>query len=181
MKEIDLSLLSKLLTVSPERIILIDTPRRIQGLGIEIKGNLPKLPNSWAFNACKDRIDKMIPIKGPIKRISNQSRFTFIKSKNEFRNLLLDDLYSTENAVQSDIENLSTELFFDTIVRINPSMFPARRISLSRGAGFYYDYCYAVRDHSQIHTLIINKLGGNYPELKSHSKLIGYPKNKPLW
>ena len=51
---------------------------------------------------------------------------------------------------------------------------------LDRGAGFYYDSCFAIANDSGLTTLVTDDVAGDL-RIQSYGMLSGFPPDLPLW
>ena len=87
----------------------------------------------------------------------------------------------TDEKFQRIYANLPPEEIIRLTVGTEPKC-PVYRIETRRGAGFYYDYCYALDSGSgQIALLLPNAGFGGYKSLKFFGKLSGFDADAPLW
>lgn len=183
MRGIDLSLLAELISVEPTSIRVVSTPRELRGLSINVRGSLPPHPANWALNACSRQIELERPLKdGPLQyRISSQSNRKAVNSISEFRQLLLDDLY--RGPTRDALAQLPAEDLVNLVVDAKPKL-PIHRIFVQRGAGLYYDYCYAYESEyltDSVQTILVSALGDGSKITKSHGPLGWYADNTTLW
>lgn len=183
MTGIDLALLSNLVTVAPSSIRIVTTPREIRGLSIEVKGGLAPRPTNWGLNACGWEVNRVRPISdGEIEwRISPKSSQTVIGTIAKLRTALLDDLYPPDSSKRDALSRLSPKDFIELTMGSIPK-FPVQRIIVQRGAGFYYDSCYAFEGEfsgSNANTLLTSTDGAI--KTSSHGQLGWYPERIALW
>jgi hypothetical protein len=97
MGDVDIGTLAELLNVPPEKVEIIDTPRKIAALGITLAGQPLKPPKGWAVNACRAAIAKQLSVLDAF-RAENRLRGEAEPMANleAFRRRLLDDKYPAE-------------------------------------------------------------------------------------
>jgi hypothetical protein len=101
-----------------------------------------------------------------------------------FRRRFLDDKYPAEGktaAVRGAINKLSAGDAVDLLAGgALQGKVGVWRVPLERGAGFYFDPCYAVTDFQSIRTILID---GVSPSMivAHHDIVAGYPADSPLW
>lgn len=181
LRGIDLQLLSQLIGVDPKSIRVVRTPREIEGLSIKLEGKVPPRPRTWPLNVCARYVDELRPINdGPIDgRISASSRVVLISDKAhlaaDFLTKYMDEKY------QRIYANLPPEEIIRLAVGTEPQ-FPVYRIETVRGAGFYYDYCYAMDSgNGHIALLLPGEGFGGYKSQKFFGRLSGFDADVPLW
>lgn len=182
MKDVDIALLSELITVDPRNIRIVNTPRELRGLGIVVNGPMPPRPANWALNACGRHVEQARPLKdGTLEdRISSMSERKIVGSQAEFRQLLLTELY--KEATRQLLARLPPTELISLAIVVTPK-YPLQRIAVQRGAGLYYDYCYAFESEylvGTVETVLIDELGGS-KETRFHGPLGWYADNSPLW
>jgi hypothetical protein len=185
MQRINLELFAELLGVDPASIHIISTPKELNGLGITIKKSLPPRPDNWAFHACARHVSKVVPIRDwPIhERIPPDNSSTIATNGLQLRQMLLRDLYGGDDRIAETLSKLSTDDLISLALGSSPK-FPIHRISVVRGAGFYYDYCYAYQPDSgpiRVSTLLVEGIGAGFKSKLEHGPLGWYPDNTPLW
>lgn len=183
MRGIDLALLSELVAVEPRSIHVVKTPREIQGLGITLRGALPPRPGTWAINACGRHVSALRPVNdGPLEsRISSQSERRVFLSLDQFLNDLLITFFP--EARRADLSRWPRKDLIGLVAESSPKP-PIHRIELRRGAGLYFDYCYAFdSEHASgsVHTLLIDEIAGMSKSIQSHGPLGWYPDRAALW
>ena len=105
-----------------------------------------------------------------------------------FRSRLLDEKYPPHDdrftRIRDVVSKLPASDAIDllagvAIYAVQPKV-GAWRVRLARGAGFYYDFCYAVTDFRSIRTIVID---GTSPGAitRLSNTLIGFPPDQPLW
>jgi len=189
MTGIDLSLLSELVSIEPANIRIVTTPRELRALSIKVAGTLPPRPAMWALNACAREVERLRPINDmPLaERISQRSKRVVINNMAELKRMLLADMYpggeTGNRATREALANLPDDEFLRLVAdTVSAPKFPVERIGIQRGAGFYFDQCYALEDSTpgNGYTLMISSFGGN-PKKKYHGQLGWYPDQAGLW
>lgn len=180
---IDAALLSELLTVSPSSIKHVTTSRELRGLGIKIRGTLPTRPAQWPLNACFREVDRIRPIDdGALSnRISTASARIILRDMDELGQQLLNDLFPPHNSKRAAMQRLSAKDLVDLVLSDTPR-FPVYRIDVWRGAGLYYDQCYAIAttNRNDVTTLMIDTIGDHY-QRQNHGEFGWYNDVSPLW
>lgn len=182
MRRIDLALLSELLSVSPSTVRVVNTPRELEGLGIALRGVLPSVPEAWGYNACARDVDLTRPISdGPLEhRISQRSERSRITKIAELKGKLIDDLYPIVGVTREVLAKLPPEELVQMILDVQPKL-PAYRFVLQRGAGFYYDHCYAFEEASSSNARSVLVGPGGRSQPRNHGPLGKYPDRAPMW
>lgn len=183
MKGVDIALLSELVTVEPRSIRIVNTPRELRGLGIVVKGPMPSRPANWALNACGRHVEEARPLKdGPLDgRISSKSERIVVGGQAEFRQMLLTELYG--EATRQLLASLPPAELIWLAINTAPK-YPLQRIAVQRGAGLYYDYCYAFEREfavGSVETVLVSDLGDGSKATRFHGPLGWYADNSPLW
>jgi hypothetical protein len=174
--------------VPPETLEIIDTPREISALGIILAGQPLKPPKGWAVNACHTAITKQVSVLdafGAERRLRGEAEP--MATLEAFRRRFLNDKHPGEGkaaAVRAAVMKLpagdAVDLLAGGALYLEQGKVGVWRVRLERGAGFYFDACYAVTDFQSIRTILID---GASPStvVGHHSILAGYPANTPLW
>ena len=184
MQRIDLALFAEFLSVDPASIRIISTPHELNGLGIKIKEPLPPRPANWALHTCARHVSKVRPIRDwPLhERIPPDEPSTIATNSLQLRQMLLRDLYGGDSGIAGTLSKLSTDDLIELALGGVTPKFPVYRISVVRGAGFYYDYCYAFQSGpDRAATLLVFGIGVGYKSHQDHGSLGWYPDNTPLW
>jgi hypothetical protein len=184
---VDLGEMAQLLDVAPEKIKVINTPREISSLGIRLSGDPAKPPKGWAVNACRSTVATMLsPLDmGPVGRVPDQSQP--IENLAAFRQSILDDKYPADdktNAIRAAAmalpANDAIDLLAGSALYADMGKVGAWRVRLERGAGFYFDACYAITDFQSIRTVLIDSVSPA-SVVSWSTTLSGFAPDSPLW
>jgi hypothetical protein len=185
---VDIGTLAELLNVPPEKVEIIDTPRKIAALGITLAGQPLKPPKGWAVNACRAAIAKQLSVLdafGAENRLRGEAEP--MANLEAFRRRLLDDKYPAEGktaAVRGAVMKLpagdAVDLLAGRALYLEQGKVGVWRVPLERGAGFYFDACYAATDFQSVRTILID--GVSPSMVVGHDNILaGFPGNTPLW
>jgi hypothetical protein len=181
LSQVDAAILSRLITISPTNIGIVNTPKELRGLGIKIEGELSASEANWALNVCQHHVGKELD-GSTTWRVTSKSKLRIIRNADELQKNLLADMSSDRTAIDSVLMNLGSDDFVKFFLRHHESRFPAIRYPLERGAGFYYDYCYAVGNRSGVTTILVDSLGGVVStHVMFHGLLNRYADDQTLW
>ncbi|WP_062013069.1 hypothetical protein [Aureimonas sp. AU4] len=188
MGSVDVGLLSRLLTTPPERVESIDTPREIAGLGIRLAGEPIKPRKGWARHACRLAVSEMLNPLDPIgvdERVGGEPEP--MADLDAFRTRFLDDKFpidANDPAIREALMGLPASSAIDLLagqpIDTRAPKVGAWRVGVSRGAGFYYDACYAVTDFTTIWTSVVEGTTG-IAVTTTRDALAGYDRDTPLW
>ena len=190
MGNVDPGLLGSLLNTPPERIEVIDTPREIEGLGIRLVGEPPRPPRGWALTACRDTVAKMLNPLDPFRingRLIGEAEP--MANLAAFRERLLNDKFPESGdyiaipfrrALQGLHPSVAIDLIAGQPLYVDRPEVGVWRVRVDRGAGFYYDACYAITDFTSIWTVIVDGVS-HASIVKAGSTLQGFPPDRPLW
>jgi len=183
MEGIDIKILLELLSVNPSSIKIVKTPKEILGLGIKLIGTLPQTPQSWANIACTREVELRKPQteSTPTWRINKDSNSQTIYSLNQFHIYLINDIFPNDDQVREIMNELTSSDFIDIMTGIYSPKFPIKRIAIQRGAGMYYDYCYAIQTSYSTYTILVEISSNRKPLINSHGKLGVFADNATLW
>jgi hypothetical protein len=202
MGDVDIGTLAELLNVPPEKVEIIDTPRKIAALGITLVGQPLKPPKGWAVNACRAVIAKQLSVFdafGAENRLGGGEPEPMTNLE-AFRRRLLDDKYNPAisilrkerlAAVRDAVMKLpagdALDLLAGEALHLEQGKVGVWRVPLERGAGFYFDACYAATDFSlaatgsqSIQTILISSVFQSMV-VGYHDILAGFPGDTPLW
>ncbi len=170
---------------------MVDTPREVRGLGIRIEEAGLKVPKGWASVSCRNSVADMLDALdgfGLNDRLVGEPEA--MPHLTAFRNQLLADAYGDPSATGEKIRafvaalppSAALDLLAGQHVSVDGAKVGVWKVQLDRGAGFYYDVCYAVAnfDYQTIQTLIVD---GNTGEIISHraDALWAYLPDQALW
>lgn len=188
MGSVDVGLLSHLLTTPPERVEAIDTPREIAGLGIRLPDDAFKPRKGWARHACRLAVSEMLGSLDPVGvdgRVAGEPEA--MADLKAFRARFLDDKFpvdANDPAIRKALLGLPASSAIDLLagqpIDTRASKVGAWRMGIDRGAGFYYDACYAVTDFTTIWTSVVDGVTGS-ALTTSRNALVGYDRDTPLW
>jgi len=191
MGSVDLGALAELLTVPPEKMEIIDTPREISALGILLVGQPLKAPKDWPMNACRAAVAEQLSVLDAIgaeDRLLGEAEP--MANLEAFRRRLLDDKYhaadETAAAVRAAVMKLpagdALDLLAGGALFLEQGKVGVWRVQLERGAGFYFDACYGIAkfDSGSISTILVSGVSPSMV-VGHHNVLAGHPANTPLW
>lgn len=188
MGSVNLAALARLLNTPPSVIEQIDTPREIDALGITLVGAPPKPPKGWSVQACRVAVAERLSsldYMGLEGRVHDGPEP--LSDLGTFRTRLLDDMYpeSDKNRqLRSAIMQLPAsdgiDLLAGQALYSEGEKIGVWRVILDRGAGFYFNACYAVTDFHSIRTIMIDSVSP-MAVTRTDSTLIGFPADESLW
>jgi hypothetical protein len=105
-----------------------------------------------------------------------------------FRDQFLDDKYPAVTTKAKAIRNViltlppgdGLDLLAGAALYADMGKVGAWRIRLERGAGFYFDSCFAITNFTDIRTILVDGLSPS-TIVTTTSTLAGFPAYKPLW
>ena len=184
----DDGLVQSLFNTPPEAMEYIDTAREILGLGVTLAVDPYGTPEGWAVNVCRaltgDILDGLRMLGEEDRVATNADRIGTVEA-------LRDRLLAARAALIGADERLSKALAkapADTALSVllgqptwlDPATLDAWEVPLDRGAGFYYDSCFAIAGYGSLTAVVVDSVAGE-ARMQSYGPLHGFPPDMALW
>ncbi len=186
----DEGLVQSLFNTPPDKMEYIDTAREVLGLKLTLAVDDLAPPDGWAVNLCRHKVagilDDLRLMEGYGSRVFD--RPVRIVDAEAFRQRLLAAKYGEGeilgamlyNALLSAPADIAADLIAGAPLWLDAAKLDAWEVDLARGAGFYYDSCFAVANNSSLTTVLVDSVAGT-TDVESFSMLHGFPPDLALW
>ena len=181
----DVGLVQSLFNTPPEEMEYVDTAAEILGLGITLAVEPFGPPEGWAGNVCTQSVGAML---GDMRMLEEGARVldgaTRFDTLEAFRGALLDARAAAVGPLYDALASAPAPTAVDLLVGrpLYLDQAPAEvwQVALDRGAGFYYDSCFAIARDSGLVTVVTDEVAGDL-RVDSYGMLSGFPADLPLW
>lgn len=185
----DDGLVQSLFNTAPGEMEYIDTPREILGLQVTLAIDEIRPPADWARNLCRHTVAGMLQRLDPLgvdERVGGPPER--IGSVEAFRRRLLEARYGDGTGLGAELyaalarapAATAIDLIAGQPLYLDQDTIEIWEVGLGRGAGFYYDSCFAVSGFMSLTTVVVDGVGA-VARVENYGPLSGFPADAPLW
>lgn len=185
----DDGLVQNLFNTPPDAMELIDTPAELRGLDVTLALDEIRPPAGWAVNLCRHAVAGMLQTLDPLGldgRVAD--RADPLGSVEAFRRRLLEAKHGDGTGLGGELYGALARAPAATAIDViagrplwlDQGAAEIWEVGLGRGAGFYYDSCFAVSRDGALSTIVVDGTS-EVARVESFGALDGFPADRPLW
>jgi hypothetical protein len=185
----DDGLVQSLFNTPTEEMEYVDTPAEILGLQVTLPIDEIRPPADWALNLCRDTVSGMLQRLDPLgleERVAGAPER--IGSVEAFRRRLLEAKHNDGTGLGAELymalarapAATAVDLLAGHPLYLDQDPVEIWEVGLGRGAGFYYDSCFAVAGFMSLTTVVVDGVG-EIARVESYGMLHGFAADRPLW